>query len=284
MNVEKASEWTDKIRLPGPVQKVLTTIGLSSATKTSNRLWEVDCARALAIILVVQYHVMYDLQYFGELNITWTDPQWYYQGWIYRFMFLTIVGISLTMSYDRAKLKGMSEKNVILKLAKRGGAIFGLGMIITLVTYFVFGDGMVYFGILHCIGLSIILAYPFLRSGWEVLPFGVVILLLEIPVYGATVDTPYLFWLGLTSTDYWTVDHSPMIPNFGVVLIGIFIGKVVYADHKRSFKLPDIGHLPPIKVLSFIGRHTLILYLIHQPIAMGILLLLGTIGAIEFGL
>jgi uncharacterized membrane protein len=71
------------------------------------------------------------------------------------------------------------------------------------------------------------------------------------------------------------VDYYPLLPWFGVTLLGIFVGRTLYPDGVSRITLPDLSSVPPIRGLRFLGQHTLFIYLVHQPILLGILFALG---------
>jgi uncharacterized membrane protein len=73
-------------------------------------------------------------------------------------------------------------------------------------------------------------------------------------------------------------DWFPLLPWFGVVLLGLFVGDLVYSDYERVFKLPDLSKVVPIRFVDFVGRHTLIVYILHQPVLIGILFALGLVS------
>jgi uncharacterized membrane protein len=186
-------------------------------------------------------------------------------------MFIILVGISLTLSYNRVKNK-LTKKQLQLKYLKRGLTIFGLGLLITLVTWIYLVEGFVVFGALHCIGISIILAYPFLRFHYANLILGIILIFAGIVLKTLTFDFYWLVWLGFTPTHFTTIDYFPLLPWFGVVLVGIFISNTLYPNLKRRFSLKDHSEVLFVRFLCFLGRHSLIIYLIHQPI---ILLIIG---------
>ena len=88
---------------------------------------------------------------------------------------------------------------------------------------------------------------------------------------------PWLLWLGLPPVAYATFDYFPLLPWFGLILLGVWLGGLLYAGGRRGFPLPDLGGALPVRLLDFLGRHSLLIYLIHQPILMGALGLLGVI-------
>ena len=154
--------------------------------------------------------------------------------------------------------------------------IFCLGLLITLATWIYPHEGFIVFGILHCIGLSIILAYPFLQSRLSAFLLGMLCISIGIILrMTMTVDFPWLVWAGFVPTSFYTLDYFPLLPWFGVILIGIFLGNSLYQNNTRSFTLQDHSGFIITRVLCFLGRHSLIIYLLHQLIIVGVLYLLS---------
>lgn len=133
----------------------------------------------------------------------------------------------------------------------------------------------VIFGILHLIGISIILAYPFLKLRYWNLLIGVLCIFLGAYLKGFTFDFYWLSWLGFRPAQFYSVDYSPLLPWFGVVLIGIFFGNLLYSDQSRRFQLVDLSFFSGIKVFCFLGKHSLLIYLLHQPLIIAVFYLLG---------
>lgn len=239
------------------------------------RFWEIDALRGIAILMMIAYHVLFDLVYFG---LTSTDlnalPVLVFLYPI-STLFLLLVGVSLTLSYNRVK-QMLTTSQLRLKYIKRGSSIFGLGLLITLVTWVYPHNGYIVFGVLHCIGLSILLGYLFIQSRFSALPAGVVCIGIGIflKVF-ITVDYPWLLWLGVVPRSFYTLDYFPLFPWFGVVLLGIFLGNSMYQDNIRKFKIKDVSQFIAVRLLCFLGKHSLIIYLLHQLIIVGILYLLG---------
>jgi len=168
-------------------------------------------------------------------------------------------------------------KKVYLKYLKRGLKVFSWGLIITLTTWVFLRAGFVIFGILHFIGISIILAYPFLKlRSWNLL-IGIAFISPGIYLKNFTFGYPWLMWLGLKPERFYTVDYFPIFPWFGVILIGVFFGNLLYPDYTQKFKLFDLSDFTFIRLFCFLGRHSLLIYLIHQPILITLLYLLGIV-------
>lgn len=241
---------------------------------TSNRYWEVDFLRGIAIIMMVIYHVLFDVTflrlYYIDLSSTPVLLFLYPIG----TMFLLLVGVSLTLSYSRAK-ETLTRRQLQKKFILRGLWVFGGGMLVTIGTWLYLKEGYVVFGVLHCIGVCIILAYPLIRFRIRTLILGIIFVIIGIILQQTvTVDFPWLLWLGFIPNNFYTVDYFPLLPWFGVILIGIFIGNSLYQNNTRRFKIKNLSHFIVIRGVCFLGRHSLLIYLIHQPIIVALLTLL----------
>lgn len=239
------------------------------------RLWEIDTLRGFAIVEMVIYHFTWDLNYVGLFRANLLEGPWQWFARSIATLFLLVMGLSMTLSYTRESQR-LGQTSLFGKYLRRGGKIFGLGLLVTVATYFFIGRGFVIFGILHLLGLSIILAYPFLHlNRWVSLIAGLFIIGLGVYVDNLVVSFPWLIWLGVKQAGIYMVDYYPVLPWFGLALIGIFTGYVLYPQSSRRFSLPDLSGAWPIRGLRFLGRHSLLIYIIHQPILMGLLIALG---------
>ncbi len=245
------------------------------------RFWEVDLLRGLAVVMMVVFHFVYDINYFGIYEMSVSSGFWFYFARITAGLFILLVGVSLVLSSSRAQVQGRKEQ-VFMEFLKRGLWIFSLGLAVTIATYFLVGDGFIVFGILHFIGISIILAYPFLRlNAWN-LVLGAAAIAVGFFLQGQSVSSPWLLWLGLAPKGFYTLDYIPLFPWFGVVLIGIFLGDALYRGYRRRFILPDLSAFALVEALCILGRNSLFIYLIHQPLIVGALILLGDASLAEF--
>lgn len=238
------------------------------------RLWEVDSIRGLAVIFMIGYHLIFDLAYFGVYAGTMYSTPWQFVARSIGTTFILVLGVSLTLRYQRLKPE-LDRVQVFRIYLRRGAWLFGWGVVITLVTYLVLGKGFVVFGILHLLGLSVILAFPFLRSRWASLAGGVAAIGLGIYLGGLKTLSPWLLWLGVPQFGRHMVDYYPILPWFGCALLGIFLGLTLYPGGVRRFALPDLSRTAPIRALTYLGKHSLLIYLVHQPILLGILILTG---------
>jgi uncharacterized membrane protein len=240
--------------------------------------------------MMVVYHLMWDLWFFQVLtNAQFWNPFWKYWQLATASTFLILVGVSLTLTYR--SLPGPSYGGFL----RRGMRILGLGFIITIVMIFS-GIGVIDFGILHLIGFSILAAYPLLRYTWLSLGLGALFFVLGGIVKGlhwegmwvlqpllarsigpVWLDGRWLAPLGITPTDYAAVDFFPILPWFGVVLLGVALGNWFYTAKGRRVSLPAWGHLPPFRFFGGLGRRSLSVYLVHQPLLIAILTVIGVV-------
>ena len=132
--------------------------------ETSTRLWEIDLFRGIAILMMVLFHTVFDISFFGIAPFNVSTGFWRYFAYATASLFLLIVGVSLIISHDKAQHK-ISGLSLALKFVYRGGFIFALGLLVTLGTWLYLGEGFVIFGILHLIGISIVLSPLFFRFG-----------------------------------------------------------------------------------------------------------------------
>ncbi len=243
------------------------------------RFWEVDTFRGLAIITMITYHFLFDITFFGVYPFEVNSGFLWYFARATAFTFIFLMGVSLTLSNSRSMITGeYLEGGLFKKYLKRGLKIFSLGILITFATWIFIPQEFIIFGVLHFIGISIILAYPFIKRKYLNLILGISIILLGIYLGNFNFDFTWLMWLGFIPNNLQTVDYFPLIPWFGVVLLGLFFGGILYKNYQRQFNLPDLSSNYIIRGFSFLGRNSLIIYLIHQPILIILLYLLGVVN------
>ncbi|MEW6771022.1 MAG: heparan-alpha-glucosaminide N-acetyltransferase [Bacillota bacterium] len=230
----------------------------------SGRFWEVDVFRGAAIVMMVVYHVAWDLGYFGYYAGDLAAGPWLVFQRAVLTAFVFVAGVSLWLSYARR------ERVHFGWYVRRGLKLLGWGFCITAVTALFLKEGTVFFGVLHLIGLAVICAYPFLRLGLVNLLLGAGLLVLGDYLERVPVDFPYLLWLGLCPPDLYMVDYVPFVPWFGVVLLGLSGGFVLYPGGRRLLRLEDASNFPPVRLLGFLGRKSLFIYLMHQPVLFGL--------------
>lgn len=231
---------------------------------TQKRYLELDALRGLAIVAMVVYHILFDLAFLFDVSLPISTSVW--QPWSkpIAFTFLLLVGISSTISWQRS-----ASYHRIQKLFKRFFILVLGALLISLVTYIFVPKAYVRFGILHLIALSVLLQPLFQRfNHWNIciagLWFGVGGVLLSVftivdsdPIW-STLFLP----LGVMYPGFTSVDYYPLMPWFSVILLGMGLGSWLYPKGSS-------GYLQMIvwpRWLTWLGRKSLLVYFIHQPI------------------
>lgn len=252
------------------------------------RFWEIDFLRGLAVILMIVYHFLFDLIFLGIYPINVYIGIYWYIPRLIASIFIFLVGLSLYLSYTRAEMLAIytRERDFFFKYIKRGIWIFSLGLLITWATWIFIRAEFIIFGILHFIGLAIILQYPFLKYNRKYkylnLIIGIILIISGFYLTSIKFNFSWLFWLGFVPYNLVTVDYFPLLPWLGLVSLGIFFGSILYENYERRFKLTDLSRYLPIRVFTFMGRHSLLIYFIHQPILITIFYLLGVLDISYF--
>ena len=227
------------------------------------RYYEVDAVRGTALLLMVLYHTLFCLSLFRI--ITWFDPQ-VISGAAGAAVFIFIAGLSLILA-------GRRPAGVV----RRGVQLLLLGLIITAVTAVVYPQGCVVFGILHLIGCGTILSIPFLSETvkWYVpAAAGLGIIILSCFLQGISGNL-LLLPFGMPYPGFTSIDYEPLIPWFGVMLLGISAGKILYPSGKRGALASRIPPMPAaLSPLCFVGRHTLLIYMLHIPVIILLIFLI----------
>ena len=233
------------------------------------RIWELDFARGAALLGMMIIHLIYDLvDLFGILN--WQLPQWYL---VFKnnfgAVFLVISGISVTLGS---------------RCVRRGLTVFGCGFLCTGATLILYLTGMadrsilIYFGVLHCLGVCMLL-WPLFRQlpNWMLVPTGLAFAAAGLVLRRYSPDVPaVLIPLGFAPGWFSSSDYFPLLPNLGFFLLGAALGRRLYREPVTRFPRVEEGNMP-IRLFCAMGRHSLPIYLLHQPILAALVLLLQRI-------
>lgn len=235
------------------------------------RYWEIDVLRGIAIIMMIIYHGLVDVELVSGIYLPLTTGFWKNFQTVTAALFLMISGISMVLSTSNLK----SPNEVTIKLLKRGFKIFCFGIIITIVTRIALGNSYIIFGILHLIGLATIIAIPLLRFEYINLVAGITIILIGNYLDHQTFPFSYLLWLGFIPKGFSSFDYFPILPWFGYFLIGIFLGKQFFANKDKKYQLlpSNFSNFSLIRFLSFLGKNSLVIYLLHQPLLLAMITL-----------
>ena len=243
--------------------------------KNKNRIYFLDYIRGFLILMVILQHTLYDLdQLFGvSMPFLWTDLAW------------TVRDLGVVLFVGISGFCGNLTRSNI----RRGliAAVIAAG--ISFVTYTFLYSQRISFGIIHLLACCMLL-YGLLQPALEKIspkiiavaagalflffwgvPDGYVGIgsLVKWKLPDVLYSTSFLFPLGLPGSTYYSSDYYPLIPWIFGFFCGTAVGRIVLAG-----KHPDWWYRDPLPVLGWIGRNTLLLYVLHQPLVYGILTIL----------
>lgn len=235
-----------------------------TAPSSRLRLGRIDIARGIALIAMAIYHFGWDLEFFGYMApATTAHGGWKLFARCIASSFLFLVGFSLVLAHGN----GIRWK----PMAKRLAQIVVAAGAISAVTWYISPDSFIFFGILHQIALASVLGLLFLRLP-AIATLAVAIFVISAPFYARAdiFNHPALSWVGLSTVTPRSNDYVPLFPWFGAVLVGIAAARIF----GRLGWLPLLaGGIRPKfleKPLTFIGRHSLAFYLVHQPVLIAL--------------
>ena len=269
----------------------------------------VDVARGAAIALMFVYHFMFDLRYYNVVTIDFNnDPVWLGLRTLIVSLFLGVMGVSLHL----ATANGLNQRAFGRRLLQ----VTGCAALVSMASYIMFPGSMIFFGILHFIATASVLGLLFCRWFWINLVLGTGLVILGLTFQHTWFDQRGWQWIGLMTHKPITEDYVPLVPWFGVVLLGLFVGKWIFSPH-RDVQVPwkagcrerpphkDAQERPPSlagalsetltgtsdkpalrfiqwqgknrfsRLLAFGGRHSLPIYMLHQPVFFAVLYLVS---------
>lgn len=236
------------------------------------RVGIVDETRGLAVISMVIYHLYFDLVYFygvdmGKLIDTvmdWWQP-------LIAGTFIFVSGIAANYSHNHFK---------------RGALCFFVGMCFTFATAFITPHAPIYFGVLHLLGISMMI-YGFIGNFTSKIPWVLGLILFAL-LYFLTLNIPHgymgfnwlftidmpdslygarlLFPLGFMPSGFSSMDYFPLLPHFLLFMSGASLGVLF-----KSGRAAKGMYMVRFSGLAFIGRHALLIYILHQPVMVAIL-------------
>ncbi|MBY6203189.1 DUF1624 domain-containing protein [Maritalea mobilis] len=234
-----------------------TTTGDVSAPRP--RIFVLDIARVAALLAMAVFHFVFDLEIFGYVD-PGTTSAGFWRGLAIASAgsFVFLAGVGLWLSHSNAIRWAAFSRRLAIILAAAA--------LVSVATYIAFPDAFVFFGILHSIALCSVLGLAALR-----LPI-VIIVLLAVAVFFApdfaaspAFNAPWLWWTGLQTIPLSTVDYEPIFPWFAAFLAGLAAAKLAsYLGYWE--KLSTTKTSRTMRVFGFFGRHTIVVYLTHQPV------------------
>lgn len=239
----------------------------------SHRLLRLDALRGLALVAMTTFHFAWDLEFFGYAPAGLTAQpifKWYARG--IAFSFLLIAGFSFALSHQG----GINAAS----FAKRLGKIAGAALLISAGTYIATPDRFVFFGILHQIAAGALISALLVRTSAPlILLVAMAIAVLPHVFRQAFFNEPWLWWTGLGTELPVSNDFVPVFPWTGYMLFGLALGKIALSTQwlsRPAATAPVQSYAG--RGLAFLGRHSLLYYLLHQPALFGLLAVVSVLA------
>jgi uncharacterized membrane protein len=244
------------------------------ASSRARRVDAIDCARGVALVGMGVYHLSWDLADFRLASpmLPFT-PQMRLLSHIVASAFLILVGVSLALAHRT----GLHPR----AFWRRFAIVAGAAALVTAGSFAFAPSELITFGILHCIAVASLVAWPFVKApGWASLAMGFAAIVAPWLGSSTLFDPPWLLWLGLGQALPNTLDWRPLLPWAGVVFLGLGVARLPGVID--WLKRPDRWRAgsAPSRAICFAGRHSLPVYLLHQPILIGLLWVLTAWGTL----
>ncbi|MTI19054.1 DUF1624 domain-containing protein [Rhodobacteraceae bacterium RKSG542] len=223
----------------------------------------IDIARGVALVAMAIYHFSWDLSWFRLVDWPVSNGNgWRLFAQLIASSFLFLVGFSLVLAHG----EGMRWR----AFWKREAIIVAAAALVSFVTYFSFGDGMVRFGILHAIAVTSLLAIPFIRAPLWVAVVAIIVMGIGGQAAQQVSPSAWYDWIGIGPSARSSVDFVPVIPWFGAVMLGLVTARLMKASDRLTILAGGAGASLWQSGLAWAGRHSLPIYLLHQPILFGL--------------
>lgn len=232
------------------------------------RVVAIDVARGLAIAGVVLFHIVWDLEFTGIISGVARHPIWLTFGRSLAGTFMFLVGVSLVLAHrDSFHVRAFYRRLFI---------ITAYAVVITLVTWLIFPESFIFFGILHAIAAATVLGVPFLRASVSAcLGAAGFVLILPFVMDAPAFNTRWLAWIGFAERSPPSNDFVPIFPWVGVTLLGMASAKLFATRTNRSSLVYYTTQGWLTRIFVWMGNRSLLIYIIHQPILLGAIILLS---------
>jgi len=232
----------------------------AARTVASARIPAIDALRGLAIVAMILYHFAFDLAYFRvTASDFYHDPLWLHARTLILSSFLLLAGVSLALAQRSDSGRARFWRHVAM--------IAACAVAVSVASYLVFPRSYIWFGVLHAIALSLILIRPLATRPRAALVAGIAIIVAGNLAASPWFDQRTWGWLGFMTAKPITEDYVPLFPWTGVMLVGIAAGHALLRNEFRA--VAPFGGAP--RMLAWLGRHSLAVYMLHQPILIVLL-------------
>lgn len=234
----------------------------------AGRLWEVNAVRTLAIVMMVVYHGAYDVsQLAPSVPVNPFDPAWRALQIVCGSTFLFVVGVSLAISNGRGRARGKRGFALYRRHLRRALQVAAAAALVSLATWLTLGDQWIRFGVLDCIAVGMLIGPLLLPLRWWNVPLGAAVIVVGFVLETRPAsDAPGLFAVGVRQTGPVPADWYPVAPWLGMMMIGLAAGLALYPGGQRGLWARHLREPGFSRVLGAPGRHSLPIYLVHQPL------------------
>lgn len=250
-----------------PAKSVADQITPLTNTRRS-RITAIDSFRGIALIAMASYHFAWDLEFFGYIDPGTTGAGlWKLYARMIASSFLFLAGFSLVLGHYPT----LRARSFAIRFTKIAGA----ALVITTATWFAFPQSFIFFGILHSIAAASLVGLLFLRLPVIITLLAAIAAFLA-PLYlrSSLFDLPALWWVGLSETLPRSNDYVPLLPWLAPFLAGIAAARIALSRQWLNRAVTGEGPPPKWKgALMTAGRHSLAVYLLHQPLLIGLVYL-----------
>ena len=186
----------------------------SAPSAAPTRITSLDALRGIAIVTMIVYHFAFDLRYFGAIHADLEhDPRWIAARSVILSAFLLIAGISAVLAQRRSS----STSPWLRHLA----VIAAAALLVSAASWLMFPGSFIWFGVLHAIAVSLLLAKPLLARPLLAAVIGVAVIASSLAVVSPIFDSRALGWIGFMTSKPVTEDYVPLFPWTGVLLLGV---------------------------------------------------------------
>lgn len=218
----------------------------------------IDALRGLSIILMVFHHLLFDLvKFMGAPAWLFSNPVFDCLHYVFAGLFILISGVS----------SQFSRSNI-----KRGIKVFAIAVLFTIVTSLPFINMPIRFGILHLLGFCMIF-YGLTRKAWDQIPktaapfiYTALFIGTVLAVRLVEVNASYLWMFGWFRTGFFSADYFPIFPWLFLFLLGTWAGSYIAQN-----KLPKWFYEKRVAFFPAVGKKSLLIYILHQPVLYGIM-------------
>ena len=208
---------------------------------------------------MIAYHFCFDLRYFGFARWDFEhDWRWLTARTLILSSFLLIAGVSAVLGARRGD---------VMHWLRHVGLIAGAALLVTAGSYVMFPRSFIWFGVLHAIAVSLVVANPLVRRPFVAAIAGAVVIVAGVVYANPAFDWRVLGWVGFMTAKPVTEDYVPLFPWTGVLFLGVALGHLL--TRTEFCAIAPLARLP--RWLAFLGRHSLAVYLLHQPLLFALL-------------